>query len=52
MAAIPGILILFILVAAVVYGTNRMVKEDTTQYDLQFLWDRYPITIEQIEKKG
>ncbi|MBO8165455.1 MAG: hypothetical protein H0Z34_17380 [Brevibacillus sp.] len=51
MAAVPGILILLILVAVVIYATARLVMEDTTSYDMQFLWDRYDITREDIRKQ-
>lgn len=29
----------------------RFIQNDTYEYDMQFVWDRYPATLEQMEFK-
>lgn len=37
--------------AAVILIIYRWIEKDTYAYDMQFVWDRYPVTLEQMEFK-
>ncbi len=41
----------FVFFGTVFVTVYRWTQNDTFAYDMEFIWDRYPVTLEQMEAR-